>query len=399
MDLYSAIGLGAWRRPGRRMRTSTIRASIEAEVPGVPGFTINSTPLTDDNSIWPEDRPPPSSSYANVGPQQQASPYWWSQFLQGLWNTAKSGATLPGDVATGKASMSDPATQNRVGDMTALTTLGAGAAPAEADALNMGIRAYHASPHDFDKFDISKMGTGEGAQVYSKGLYFAQNPDVMEQYFRDFSQRKVDPSSPAGMAKGIIAALPDRDAAIKELQSRIDSIRLCNDYGDRIKCPGWLDKANSAMDLLQSDWDPYKNAHRYEVDINAHPDRLIDWYKPLSEQPEFIQNAGQRAIGGPQTSWGFTPKTGEDLVRAAGTLGPGTRRTGGEQALANQGVLGVKYDDQLSRGGSVAPTQNYSIWRDNLVNILRKYGVPGLGVMGAGDLMMGQPTRSAAPEM
>jgi hypothetical protein len=224
----------------------------------------------------------------------------------------------------------------------------------------------------------------------------------MEQYFRDFSQRKVDPNSPAGMAKGIISALPDRDAAIKELQSRIDYNKsFAIQYGDRgYYAPDWADKANSAMDLLQSDWDPYKNATRYEVDINAHPDRLIDWYKPLSEQPEFIQNAGQRAIGGPQTSWGFTPKTGEDLVRAAGTLGPGTRRTGGEQALANQGVLGVKYDDQLSRGGgSVAPTQNYSIWRDNLVNILRKYGVPGLGVMGAGDLMMGQPTRSAAPEM
>ena len=64
---------------------------------------------------------------------------------------------------------------------------------------------------------MSKLGTGEGAQVYSKGLYFAQNPAVMEDYFRKFSQRQIDPGSPAGLAKGILASLLDRDAAIKEL--------------------------------------------------------------------------------------------------------------------------------------------------------------------------------------
>src|SRR4029079_2118814 len=37
------------------------------------------------------------------------------------------------------------------------------------------IRAYHGSPHDFDKFDLSKIGTGEGAQAYGHGLYFAEN--------------------------------------------------------------------------------------------------------------------------------------------------------------------------------------------------------------------------------
>ena len=37
-----------------------------------------------------------------------------------------------------------------------------------------GIRAYHGSPHDFDRFDISKIGTGEGGQAYGHGLYFAE---------------------------------------------------------------------------------------------------------------------------------------------------------------------------------------------------------------------------------
>src|SRR5258706_8248564 len=39
-------------------------------------------------------------------------------------------------------------------------------------ALGSGpITAYHGSPHDFDRFDLSRIGTGEGAQAYGHGLY------------------------------------------------------------------------------------------------------------------------------------------------------------------------------------------------------------------------------------
>ena len=42
--------------------------------------------------------------------------------------------------------------------------------------------AYHGSPYQFDKFDMSKIGTGEGAQAYGHGLYFAENPDIAKSY-------------------------------------------------------------------------------------------------------------------------------------------------------------------------------------------------------------------------
>ena len=50
------------------------------------------------------------------------------------------------------------------------------------------ITAYHGSPHDFDRFDLSKIGTGEGAQAYGHGLYFAENEGVAKGY-RDNSRR------------------------------------------------------------------------------------------------------------------------------------------------------------------------------------------------------------------
>ena len=44
---------------------------------------------------------------------------------------------------------------------------------------------YHGSPHKFDKFDMSKIGTGEGAQAYGHGLYFAESPEVAKSYIKE----------------------------------------------------------------------------------------------------------------------------------------------------------------------------------------------------------------------
>ena len=44
------------------------------------------------------------------------------------------------------------------------------------------IKAYHGSPHKFDIFDSSKLGTGVGAQNFGHGLYFAGEPAIGENY-------------------------------------------------------------------------------------------------------------------------------------------------------------------------------------------------------------------------
>src|SRR5690242_14077369 len=41
---------------------------------------------------------------------------------------------------------------------------------------------FHGSPHKFEKFALEKIGTGEGAQAYGHGLYFAENKNVADQY-------------------------------------------------------------------------------------------------------------------------------------------------------------------------------------------------------------------------
>jgi hypothetical protein len=99
--------------------------------PATPG--AQAPALTDDGSAWPQ-----AGQGAPPAPQSQGGGYWWPEILKHLWNAARSGATLPGDVATGKTTMADPATQNRVGDMTQLVTELSGLGTAPEGALTAG---------------------------------------------------------------------------------------------------------------------------------------------------------------------------------------------------------------------------------------------------------------------
>lgn len=55
-------------------------------------------------------------------------------------------------------------------------------APEEAEAGISKIKAFHGSPHDFDKFSTESIGTGEGAQAFGHGLYFAQREGTAKSY-------------------------------------------------------------------------------------------------------------------------------------------------------------------------------------------------------------------------
>ena len=111
---------------------------------------------------------------------QQLSQTWPARMAQ----SAVSAASLPGDVYSGRI---DPMSQeaiNRANDLAGLgitSTIGAPAVVIGA-GITRPIRAFHGSPHAFDRFDITKMGAGEGAQTFGRGLYFAENPKIAQYY-------------------------------------------------------------------------------------------------------------------------------------------------------------------------------------------------------------------------
>jgi len=281
-----------------------------------------------------------------------------------LAKSAYGAATLPGDVYAGKVNpMSDEAV-GRSAELAGLMTMGAGAMPAGRNEMRMGIKAYHGSPHDFDRFDMSKIGTGEGAQAYGHGLYFAGNEGVAKGY-RDTLSRGIDGSGVTVRIDGnpikeptvdqIRAARFGIESTASGIQKQIDATRQKLNSASKID---ELGMGFSDRDLVQMQIDEYTKrlndvmglsgrvemgpaGRMYEVNLNTTPDRLLDWDKPLREQSQPIQDALKGVIG-PQ-------QRGGNAVAAAGVIGPQYGPDAARKALLDRGIDGIKYLDAGSR--------------------------------------------------
>ena len=293
---------------------------------------------------------------------------------------------------------------NMVG-MPALT----GGVPASAlGSAAKGIRAYHGSPHDFDRFDMSKIGTGEGAQAFGHGIYFAENPATAQSYRDRLS---------GGITEPIIRLNGDRlQRSNLGLHERVALSRIeeafRNGHQDPVSAALQATRdsklqrgAQNQIDILQN-WkdrglDVRAPGRMYEVDINAKPEQFLDWDRPLAGQSQTIQSIPQlqeaarteaynRAISA--TSQGRRDEL-FDMVKNPMTapggfayehLAPrerfGKRKEAATDLLRDAGIPGIKYLDQGSRGSGTG-TSNYVVFDDKLISILRKYGLAGLSLL------------------
>jgi hypothetical protein len=136
-------------------------------------------------------------------------------------------------------------------------------------ALRKELDVYHGTPHRFPSvennplgaFDANKIGTGEGAQVYGRGLYFAENPNVAKTY--NPNQSIVDyKKSTAYWQKDLLSDNPARVTQAKNELAIIDQ-KLAAREGSL-----------------------------YKVDLpDAKIEQMLDWDKPLSEQPPRVRDA------------------------------------------------------------------------------------------------------------
>lgn len=281
----------------------------------------------------------------------------------------------------------------------------AGALPMVPYLAGLGIKAYHGSPHKFDKFDMSKIGTGEGAQAYGHGLYFAESPDVANEY----RQRLAEISAAEFDKIGI----PPKDwnAAIMFARSadETQAAAAARDFA------AW-----TGREVTPELEEAYRKTlsqrgHKYTVDIDADPADFLDWDLPLSEQPERAKSAlfENLYVNGPEgqkvpasvvmKQWrdaGMDPlgergmpeikdagRSGADIwqtfVNAAnrdGAIGehlaPGSPpiksgQKAAMEALRRAGIKGIRYKDAASRGTD-GGTYNYVVFDDELVKILER---------------------------
>lgn len=238
-----------------------------------------------------------------------------------------------------------------------------------------GIRAFHGSPHDFDRFRMDRIGTGEGAQAYGHGLYFAQSEDVARSYRDALGWKGMDWDDPRNVAGFWLQANRNDPArAIRYLESALPSAGQNRPTVER------------AIDLLRGGGGVPTTPHAgrmYEVNLNVDPNRLLNWDAPLSRQSGEVQDAVNRvgrAVGSP------LDRVTDDMQRV--DYAPLVRDPQSVAALRDAGVPGIRYLDQGSRMTGDG-TRNYVMFDDSLIEILRKYGFAGLG-LGLGAATFGQ---------
>ena len=296
-------------------------------------------------------------------------------------------------------------------------------------------RAYHGTPHrGIEKFSLQKMGSGEGAQVYGWGLYFAGNKEVGEYYrerlsggrgmrralrFGDFVASR--PTTGAGtldpdqQLAAMLYGRVDLGRSVAEVRAELaDEAAAAQDPEDRRHYERLLE----AYDRMAAHGEPRveEAGQLYGVDLPEDTD-LLDYDKPISDQPPGVLSALRRAglIGDmdsliqrteeinklaeqmlPLSSKSDDYKRMEREFDALDTevkalereLGPAQYLTGerlyrnlekklgspraASEALLEAGIPGMRYLDAGSRGGGDG-TANFVIWDENLVDITRTY--------------------------
>jgi GNAT superfamily N-acetyltransferase len=242
------------------------------------------------------------------------------------------------------------------------------------------IAAYHGTPHEIKgKFQLAKIGTGEGATVYGWGLYFAENISVALEYKNRLAREErydgseFDDKNPFHLAAGKLASgkMLDktREQVIADLEDTADI------YSDNIQRSNLLKK--SAQILRENKEAKIERiGNLYNVDLDVTQDQLMDWDKPLSEQnpevrkklepflPPYLQKPfEQKTIRelmdeDPTIQYVYRYRVMEEMDKTSfldmfRTLSKDEREFRAKQkvseAFRNAGIIGIRYLDQGSR--------------------------------------------------
>jgi len=287
------------------------------------------------------------------------------------------------------------------------------------------LRASHGSPHLFNKFDFSKIGTGEGAQAYGHGGYFAQGFDspVAKEYQDKLSTKvyvggkrldSIPSDGPLAQAhNSVVTAMSGQK--IEPQEAINNAIKYWNNAADEMLSyvkdhPDLKDRIMREVDSRRaiakeaekfSPNDFYRDpGHLYNVELKwpdaareaADPlgeHHLLDWDAPLSKQPKAVRSAFNELVNSPEGQklaeeyWSHKPGlklsdlpewndvSGEAIYKNA--LGSGSWERANE-LLQKHGIPGIRYLDQGSRGAGTG-SRNYVMFDDRIPNIVSRNGV------------------------
>jgi len=228
---------------------------------------------------------------------------------------------------------------------------------ADGNVIAVMHAAFHGSPHDHDKFEMSKIGTGEGNQSYGYGLYFAGSQKVAEWYKNNLSRglmidgkpidaRMLDEyrDNPSGKLAFRLLLSNSNDGSksaysdtIEQLEKNISNAKNQSEIElnkDALKIVKGLKSRVSS-----------NNGKLYEVELAPTEDEYLLWDKPLSEQSNTVIAALEKKFSLASFNQDFA--TAGEFYNSRARKFDSQEKASAE--LNSLGIRGIKYLDGSSR--------------------------------------------------
>jgi len=240
-----------------------------------------------------------------------------------------------------------------------------------SEAYNpVGLTVFHGSPAKFQKFDPTKIGSGEGNQSYGYGHYLAQNKSVADEYQRttrepgfSYLGEKID------RLKN-----PVRETAAKLIYENKGDKSAAMKAADRYAYDNLLKKEIEQMNTAE-----VSIGNLYKIDL---PDeqiaKMLDYDKPIKDQPEVLKAIrNQIQDEDIAKSFDINVKSGISGANAYQNYVYGKTPAEKAEILRQAGVPGIRYLDQGSRGTGQG-TSNFVVFPGNedLLRILERNNQP-----------------------
>ena len=182
--------------------------------------------------------------------------------------------------------------------------------PTDTDS---GIIAFHGSGADFDRFSLSKIGTGEGNQAFGYGLYFTDSEDIAKFYKDTVRQERNMLHLDGKMLDSVYTADNEEkfgDYVVKNFPSSIhdDVYMVLDNLGQGLGSIQDADNLASGTFRTATEKQIYNKIRKdlslpelpegktYKVALAPKPDEFLDYDKMLIDQPESMQSKVQEIV-------------------------------------------------------------------------------------------------------
>jgi predicted GNAT family acetyltransferase len=270
-------------------------------------------------------------------------------------------------------------------------------APTGQGGFDLAMNAYHGTPYDIKGgFDLSKIGTGEGAQAYGYGTYFSKNPEIAGKYtgsdeIQILANGQVTDSP---VAKQILRYGGDPNAYIKAMEKLVKNQTDALQKASKEELmPGFSEYEIAKSDLTSTlknieeaksiksvKTQPVGNMYKVDIPDEQIP-RMLDWNKPIAQQNKEILDIlkNEPAILADLANGKSLDKlTGEQAYQAIAStfdVGQADAYKLASEYLNRIGIPGIRYLDPGSRGVGKG-AENFVSFDPATVKILEKNDIP-----------------------